>query len=108
MHLMTPESESWFVAHSICPSPSETGYQIFGVYTNKPTLWLRQERSKMHFGALFINTHGDNESSPTTLSGEYWTDRKTTGLMEFSDRKKQIFTRYKDAHSAFETTPNLD
>jgi hypothetical protein len=36
MHLMTPESESWFVAHSIRTSPSENGYQVVGVYTNKP------------------------------------------------------------------------
>ena len=32
MHLMTPESESWFIAESIRESPSAVGYQISGVY----------------------------------------------------------------------------
>ena len=33
MHLMTPESESCFIAESITPSPSEVGYRVAGVYT---------------------------------------------------------------------------
>ena len=41
MHLMTPESESWFIAERIIPSPSGVGYQVAGVYTNRPQTHLR-------------------------------------------------------------------
>ena len=51
MHLMTPESESWFIAESISESPSAVGYQIAGVYTNRPQTHLRGDRSEMHLGA---------------------------------------------------------
>jgi hypothetical protein len=97
MHLMTPESESWFVAHSICPSPSETGYQIVGVYTNKPHVHLRSATSAMHLGAVIIDTHGGSSLRPETLTGEYWTDRKTTGRMTLTNRSETIHTQYAQA-----------
>lgn len=101
MHLMTPESESWFVAHSIRNSPSENGYQIIGIYTNKPQVHLRGKQSDIHLGAIIIDTHGPSKSRPETLSAEYWTDRKTTGRMTFSRRLPEVFTRYDDASKAF-------
>ncbi len=100
MHLMTPESESWFVAHSIRPSPSENGYQIVGVYTNKPNVHLRGGKSSMHLGAIVLDTHGPSKSKPATLTAEYWTDRKTTGRMTFSDRIELVHTRFEDAERA--------
>lgn len=105
MHLMTPESESWFVAHNIRPSPSESGYQIVGVYSNKPELPLRGRKSERHCGAIVIDTHGSSLSKPSTLTAEYWTDRKTLGQMTFTDRKPDVFTRYVDAQKAFEEAP---
>lgn len=97
MHLMTPESESWFVAHSIRPSPSETGFQIVGVYTNKPHVHLRSATSAMHFGAIIIDTHGGSSLRPETLTGEYWTDRKTTGLMTITNRSDTVHTQFAQA-----------
>ena len=94
MHLMTPESESWFVAHSIRPSPSETGFQIVGVYTNKPHVHLRSSTSAMHIGAVIIDTHGGSSLRPETLIGEYWTDRKTTGRMTFTNRSETVHTQF--------------
>lgn len=101
MHLMTPDSESWFVAHSIRLSPSESGYQVIGVYTNKPALHHRGKRSEMHFGAIVIDTHGQIKSKPDTLTAEYWTDRKTSGQMIFLEKVTQVYSRYSDAQSAF-------
>lgn len=101
MHLMTRESESWFVAHSICPSPSENGYQIFGVYTNKPNVHIRFTTSSIHLGALVLDTHGESKIRPTTLTAEYWTDRKTRGQMTFTDRLDVVQTRFEDAARAF-------
>ena len=100
MHLMTPESESWFIAEHIRPSPSGDGYQVGGVYTNKPHIHLRGNRSEMHLGALVLDTHGPN-NRPETLTGEYWTDRETTGQLDFTGRVSNVLTRYEDAEGAF-------
>ena len=81
MHLMTPESESWFIADHVRPSPNGNGYQVIGVYTNEPDVHLRGERiSEIHQGALIVETHGEGVR-PDTLTAKYWTDRKTTGKM---------------------------
>lgn len=99
MHLMTAESESWFVAHGIVPTPGDEGYCIAAVYMNKPQLKLRNEKSDMHYGALKLETHGPSKGFPVTLEAEYWTDRRTTGTMDFENRTKKLFTRFKDAQS---------
>jgi hypothetical protein len=103
MHLMTPESESWLVADRIRPSPNGAGYQIVGVYTNKPGLHLRGTRSEIHHGALVLDTHGPAHR-PESLTGEYWTDRKTSGRMELSARVPNMLTRYSDAARAHTST----
>ena len=101
MHLMTPESESWFIADHIRRSPSGAGFQVIGVYTNEPNIHLRHERaSEMHQGAIIIETHGP-ELHPTTLTAKYWTDRKTSGTMEFTERSTALATRFKDAEREF-------
>ena len=97
MHLMTPESESWFVAHSLRPSPSENGFQIVGVYTNKPQVHLRSATNAMHLGAVIIDTHGGSSLRPETLTAEYWTDRKTVGRMTFGNRSDTIYTQFSQA-----------
>jgi hypothetical protein len=101
MHLMTPESESWFIADHIRQSPNGNGYQIIGVYTNEPNVHLRDERiSEIHQGALIIETHG-SLLMPKTLTAKYWTDRKTTGTMDFTARVENVCTRFADAQLAF-------
>ena len=100
MHLMTPESESRFIAERISPSPNGVGYRVAGVYTNRPQTHLRGERSEMHYGGLLLDTHGP-ANRPNTLTGEYWTDRKTKGRMTFTERRPEVFTRFKDAAADF-------
>lgn len=55
----------------------------------------------MHLGAIVLDTHGPSKSKPSNLTAEYWTDRKTTGRMTFSDRIELVHTRYEDAERAF-------
>ena len=100
MHLMTPESESWLIAERISPSPNEVGYQVAGVYTNRPQTHLRGARSEMHLGGLLLDTHGPT-NYPDTLAGEYWTDRKTKGRMTLTSRLPTVLTRFGDAEQAF-------
>lgn len=108
MHLMTPESESWLVAEHVRPSPSGNGFQVIGVYTNEPNVHLRDERiSEMHQGAIIVETHGPS-LRPTTLTGKYWTDRKTTGTMEFTARTDDLCTRFVDAQRALSAHEGRD
>lgn len=108
MHLMTPESESWLIANQIRPSPSGQGFQVIGVYTNEPNIHLRDERiSEMHQGAIVIETHGPS-LRPTTLTAKYWTDRKTTGTMEFTERIDELCTRFVDAQRALSADEGPD
>ena len=100
MNLMTPESESWCIAESITPSPSGVGYRIAGVYTNTPKAHLRGVRSEIHLGGIILDSHGP-PNRPDTLTGEYWTDRKTKGQMTFTNRHATVFTRFEDAERAF-------
>ena len=59
MKLMTPESSSVFIADRIRPLPAGEGYQVMGVYTNEPSIPLRDARvSEIHQGALLLETHG--------------------------------------------------
>ena len=90
MHLMTPESESWFIAASIISSRSEVGYQVAGVYANEPKTHLRGNRSEIHRCGLLQETHGP-ANRPDTLPGEYWTDRRTKGVMTLTERLPVVF-----------------
>lgn len=100
MHLMTPQSESWLKGGCLQGAASETGFEIVAIYENRPGLDHR-DNSPMHRGALALETHGIDTLKPVSLAGEYWTDRKTKGTFEFTQRLDDIHTRYKDAEVAF-------
>lgn len=104
LHLMTQESESWLIAHAVSRSPSEDGYQVCGVYSNKPNVHLRALRSEIHMGAIVLDTHGSQKLRPETLTGEYFTDRLTKGSLLLSQRVSEHKSRFADAAKAFEFT----
>lgn len=104
MKLMTPESSSVFIADRIRPSPGGEGYEVIGVYTNEPSIHLRDARvSEMHQGALRLETHGPSHR-PHALTGKYWTDRKTVGSMALANRVKARYSLFEDAEEAFSAT----
>lgn len=106
LHLMTSESESWAVADHIRPSPRGHGFQVIVVYTNEPNVHLRDERvSEMHQGAMIIETHGPS-LRPKSLTAKYWTDRKTTGTIEFTSRIDAVCSRFADAEHAVTADKN--
>jgi hypothetical protein len=45
---------------------------------------------------------------PTTLTAKYWTDRKTTGTMDFTKRIDEVFTRFVDARRTFSVEEERD
>lgn len=99
MRLMTDESESWLVADDVRKSPKGDGYQIIAVYTNQPRADVR-ERSTIHRGTLWLDTHGRHDR-PSSLSGEYWTDRGTKGALSLVQRVEKIHSRFDEAAAAF-------
>lgn len=106
LHLMTQESESWLIAHSVMKSPNEDGYRVCGVYSNKPSVHLRAFRSEIHMGAIVLDTHGPQKLRPEALAGEYFTDRLTKGSLLLSKRISAHTTRFADAAEAFKSTAN--
>lgn len=102
IQLLTPESESCLLAHSIKPSTCASRFEIAIAYANTPNVSLRGIRSERHVGAAVISTHGSKKYKPTSLEADYWTDRKTVGHMEFSERTDQIFSRFVDAKAHFD------
>lgn len=97
--MLTPESSSSFIAHNILPSDVGDGYQIIGVYRNEPKMDVR-DRSDIHRGTLIIKTHGSLDR-PSSLTGEYWTDRTTKGSLRLDRRIDKVHSRYEDADAAF-------
>lgn len=97
--LLTPESSSALIAHSILPAEIGDGYQVVGVYRNEPKVAFR-ERSEIHRGSLILRTHG-SATKPNMLTGEYWTDRNTSGSVRLMRKVNKIFTNFDDAAAAF-------
>jgi hypothetical protein len=101
MCLLTSQSKSWFLTSTIRRNPGGSGYEVVGLYTNLPKLGFRPKKSNIHLGAVTLETHGNSRAKPESLTGEYWTDRKTAGIMTLEKRKRRVFTRYEDAAAAF-------
>lgn len=97
LRLMTPESRSKLIAHSI--DLEEDGvYRLAGIYRNEPTVELQGDRSEIHHGSLLLEVYG---SPPVSMGGHYWTDRGTRGSMAVSDRQRKIHNTFEEAHTAF-------
>jgi len=45
-------------------------------------------------------THGPN-LRPETMTADYWSDRETTGNMDFTARIDEVHTRFEDADREF-------
>ena len=101
LRLMTKESRSKLVAHSIVCE--EDGlFRLAAVYRNEPKIQLQGERSEIHYGSLSLEIYG---VPPTGLEGHYWTDRGTRGSMLLKDRRKELYDTYDLAKAAFDRTP---
>ncbi len=96
IQLMTPESESCMLAHSIEPTPCGNRFNVSIVYANTPGVELRGVRSERHVGAATIATHGA-KYKPGSMTADYWTDRRTVGKMTFGGRVPTVYSRYQDA-----------
>ena len=97
LRLMTPESRSKLIAHSI--EQEEDGlFRLAGIYRNEPRIDLQGVRSEIHHGAFSLEVHGQPVDS---LEGHYWTDRETKGGMKLHSRQSKFYETYEKANQAF-------
>jgi hypothetical protein len=96
MRLMTPESTSNLIGAEIICAPDKI-YCISGVYHNEPSFAVRH-RSEIHYGGLWLQVAEDDEK---TITGHYWTDRKTAGTMKLTDRSPRKYQSFAAARADF-------
>ena len=90
--LCTAESASTTVAAALVGT-SDDRQLVAGIYRNEPRLSI-QARSRVHYGGLKLNVGGQ---SGERLHGSYWTDRGTSGELDFTFLAR---VRAKDFESA--------
>lgn len=96
MHLMTPESDSWLLAHRFVPSSKTHGYQLIAAYSNEPHALLRGTRSEIHRGAFVLDFYGADPACPDAFTGEYWTDRGTKGTLAAKRIGRRVVSTHAD------------
>jgi len=94
VRLMTKESRSVLVAHSIEQQEDDDLFKLVGVYRNEPKIELQGVRSEIHHGSFALEIHG---SPVYELQGHYWTDRATKGGMKLSNKVEKIYDTYEQA-----------
>jgi hypothetical protein len=88
--MYTKESTSHSEATGICMEEDKGIRLLSYSYSNIPKATVR-ERSQIHYGAirLRISIHPELK-----LEGEYWTDRKSTGHVEFSYIGRKLIEQF--------------
>ncbi len=90
--VLTEESESFSTAAQIDEDDDSGILRLSYTYVNKPRAMVR-ERSQIHYGAAIVKIVKEPEK---LLDGQYWTDRKTTGEMEFSFRTSKRLQNFSE------------
>lgn len=98
VRLMTKESRSVLVAHSIEQQEDDDLFKLVGIYRNEPKIELQGVRSEIHHGSFALEVHG---SPVYEMQGHYWTDRATKGGMKLSDRAEKLYDTYEQAEREF-------
>ena len=100
LRLLTKESRSVLVAHSIEQQEEGDLFKFVGVYRNEPKIELQGVRSEIHHGSFALEIHGNPVEE---LDGHYWTDRATKGGMKMHSRVKKLYSTYDQTHRAIGT-----
>jgi len=98
--LITKESRSVLVAHSIDQQEDEDLFKLVGVYRNEPKIELQGVRSEIHHGSFALEIHG---TPVYELQGHYWTDRGTKGGMKLSGKVSKLYDTYEQAEIEYGT-----
>lgn len=90
--VITRESKSYSINAKI-DSEGDSHYSLLAIYRNTPRASVR-DRSPIHHGTMMLDIGGD---PPSRLEGFYWTDRKTMGEIELTQRLKKHVNDYAGA-----------
>ena len=101
MRLLTAESSSQLVGNEIVCT-TDGSYCVSGVYRNEPRLEVRH-RSPIHYGGIQLKVIEHPEQQ---LIGHYWTDRKTAGEIELTQRQKNRFQTFQAAKKHYDELPS--
>lgn len=96
LRLMTDESASELVGSSIQRAEDRV-CRVTGIYRSEPRLAVRS-RSPIHFGAIMLIVEGD---PPKSLSGQYWTDRRSDGEFKSLGHISEACGTFDEAQTAF-------
>jgi len=97
IRLMTKESRSMLIAHSI-EKEADGLFRLAAIYRNEPKIELQGERSEIHHGSFSLEIHGEPVS---LMEGHYWTDRGTKGSMSLSDKREELYDTYELAEIGY-------
>lgn len=100
LRLMTNESNSHLITHGFL-FPDNQSVELTGVYQSDPSIHLRGVVSEIHYGAFKVMVSGHPADK---IEGQYWTDRNTTGSIEYMERSTTVCDRYDAAQSLFVAT----
>lgn len=92
LRLLTQESHSETMSAKVVRCDDGT-CTVAGVYRNTPRLSVRSE-SPLHHGAILLAIHGKR---PTSLEGQYWTDRRTQGEISLKHRVSKLAHTFDEA-----------
>ncbi len=101
--LMTKESKSVLIAHSIDKQEDDDLFKLVGVYRNEPKIELQGVRSEIHHGSFSLEIHGNPIYE---LQGHFWADRGTRGEMNLSDKALKLYDTYEQAEKEFNIHQN--
>jgi hypothetical protein len=92
LRLLTRESNSETLSARMVRC-DDGSFDLAAVYRNTPRLQFR-ERSPIHLGAMLLSVQGD---PPSSLAGQYWTDRSSQGEIRLSNKKRLLAHSYEEA-----------
>lgn len=92
VRMMTEESTSETTSCQLLRKPEDLSILEYS-YSNVPRATVRS-RSEVHFGSARLESTGQ---VPSRIEGTYWTDRQTTGEMEFTSHVGAILQSYAEA-----------
>lgn len=102
IRLMTEQAESFLVASNLEVKSDGSTY-IYGVYQSDPNIHSRSGDSVIHYGSFVYRVLG---KPPIELSGQYWTDRNTSGSIDITNKKEKLYDSFQLAKQAFKCDIN--
>lgn len=101
VRMFTDTAHSRSLAERISPSHNDELFELAIVYQNVPNIDQRvaEAERQIHFGALLIP---NVPYAAETLTGHYWTDRRTEGRLTLEERRTKLASSYTSAQKLFE------